>query len=250
MIQYLAGIFDAEGYVRIRKTKSGNNYSYTYECRIYMCELSIVNLFAERYDLTIKSSERGVNRKTAYYITFNGKDLRNSTFISDILPFLNEKRLQLQEIKNLIEGQDKETCYQKYLEAKKSFIHPIVGELSFPYIAGVIDGDGWFTMFNASKVVKSIRNTFAVGIEQRYFPLINYMLRFGGDMNIRTVKDSINHIQTYEWKIGDSSMLELLIAIEPFLIEKREKCQTLIKYIEKYEEFRQYSKKVLTWWKE
>lgn len=76
------------------------------------------------------------------------------------------------------------------------------------------------------------------------------MLRFGGDMNIRTVKDSINHIQTYEWKIGDSSMLELLIAIEPFLIEKREKCQTLIKYIEKYEEFRQYSKKVLTWWKE
>jgi hypothetical protein len=45
-------------------------------------------------------------------------------------------------------------------------------------------------------------------------------------------------------------MLKLLLAIEPFLIEKKEKCQRLIRYIKKHEEFRQYSAEILAWWKE
>ena len=37
MIEYLAGIFDAEGYVRIRKTKSKGaiNYSYIPEVKYF-----------------------------------------------------------------------------------------------------------------------------------------------------------------------------------------------------------------------
>jgi hypothetical protein len=44
--------------------------------------------------------------------------------------------------------------------------------------------------------------------------------------------------------------LPFLKEIEPFLIEKKERCKTLIKYIEKYEEFRKYSEETLRSWKE
>jgi hypothetical protein len=250
MIQYLAGIFDSEGYIRIRKTMSGNNYSYTYECRLYMCSFEIVKLFASQYNLEIKISERGINRQTAYYATLNGKQLRESSFISDMLPFLNEKRLQLETIKGLIEGEDKEICYRKYLIAKTNFEHSISGELSFHYLAGIIDGDGWLSMFNAGKGV-SFYNKYSVGLQQRYKPLIDYMNRFeGSKTHTCKVYNYQSHVQTYSWQNTTASILPFLKSVEPFLIEKKEKCQTLIKYIEKYEEFRQYSKEVLNWWKE
>ncbi len=142
MIKYLAGIFDAEGYVRIRKTKSSVGYSYTYECRIYMTNKEIIDLFSTQYNLVVKTSNRGVNRKLAYYVALNGKELRNSSFIKDLLPFLNEKREQLQAVFNLINSSDKEKSYQEYMLAKKDFSNVIIGELSYEYIAGVFDGDG------------------------------------------------------------------------------------------------------------
>lgn len=246
MKKYLAGIFDAEGYVRIRKTMSGKNYSYTYECRIYICNYETIKLFSDRYGLPIKSSNRGVDRKLAYYVTLNGKDLRESSFIKDLLPFLNEKRIQLQCIKDLIDKKiNKELCYKNYMLAKESFSHPIIGILSYEYIAGVIDGDGWFTMFNSSKKTESIFNKFAFGLEQRYKPMVDYMLKFGGNVNKRRVINAENHIQTFEWKSSRSEILDLLRNIRPFLVEKREVCEIIVEYIIRFEEFRSYSNKTL-----
>lgn len=249
MIEYLAGIFDAEGYVRIRKNKSGKSYCYTYEARVYMCDKNIVNLFAKNYGLTVKSSNRGLNRKIAYYVCFNGKNLRETSFIDDLLPFLNEKRLQLQEVKNLINCVDtKENCYNNYMIAKKSFNHEIKGELSYEYIAGVIDGDGWFSMFNASKDKGRLSaiNRFSFGLEQRYKPMIEYMLKYNGNISKRKLLDSDKHVQTYEWKTTKSDMLDLLISIEPFLIEKKISCLKFINYIKKYKEFKDYSISILS----
>lgn len=251
MKQYLAGIFDAEGYVRIRKNlNKGYGYSYTYEVRVYMCDLDIITLFSKQYDLKISSSNRGIDRKIAYYICLNGKQLRETSFIDDILPYLNEKRLQLQEIKNLILGiKDREDCYQDYMKAKESFSHPIVGKLSYEYIAGVLDGDGWFTMFNASKDKTrfSAINKFAFGLEQRYKPMIDYMLLFGGSVNQRPLL-SDKHTQTWEWRINDKTMLPLLINIYPYLVEKEDQCGKMIDYIQKYEEFKNYSQIMLSQW--
>ena len=84
MIKYLAGIFDSEGHVRIRKTMSGKNYSYTYECKIEMTNFEIINLFAERYDLQIYEYNRpDSNNKTSYSIALNGKQLIKNKNVSD-----------------------------------------------------------------------------------------------------------------------------------------------------------------------
>lgn len=248
MIKYLAGIFDAEGYVRIRKTTSGSSKKIHYipEVRFYMCDKQIVNLFGDRYGVEVKSDNRGLDRKIAYHVTIGVKQLKSTTFISDLLPFLNEKRPQLQEIYNLLEGKkSKEDCYQDYMKAKESFNHPIKGELDYEYIAGIIDGDGWFTMFNASKEGNSILNRFYIGLEQRYRPMIEYLLRFGGNFSIRSIKDKEHHRQTYEWKTGMRTMLPLLEVIEPFLIEKKQKCQDFIRYIKKCNELDMLSQQLL-----
>lgn len=251
MIEYLSGIFDAEGYVRIRKTKSKNskNYNYTPEVRLYMCDYSIVKHLAVIYNLDIKKDQRGRHKKTAYHVTLGVRKLRECTFIQDFLPYLNEKRLQLQEVSNLLSGvKSKEQCYQDYMIAKKTFDHSIEGVLSYKYLAGIIDGDGWLSMFNAGKS-RSIYNNFSVGIQQRYRPMIEYMTKFGGS-NVHKCKiyNYQSHVQTWSWQCTTVEILPLLKNIEPYLIEKKEKCQLLINYIEKHEKFREYSKEVLSKW--
>ena len=250
MIQYLAGVFDSEGYVRIRKTMNGKNYSYTYECRLYMTNSKIVKLFAKKYGLTMKSDERGKHRKIAYYVTLNSKQLRETTFISDLLPFLNEKREQLLQVKKLIEGVDKEVCYRAYMNAKLDFTHPVIGKPGPEYLAGIIDGDGWLSMFNANKGT-ALYNKFSVGLQQRYKPMIEYMTRFGGS-NVHTCKvyDKQSHVQTYSWQATTSSILPFLESIYPFLIEKKEKCLILMNCIQVYEEFRDRSEELLQLWQE
>lgn len=250
MIQYLAGIFDSEGYVRIRKNKNGSGYSYTYECRIYMCNKDIVEKFAKQYDLEIKSSNRGKHRQIAYYTTLNGKQLRETSFLSDMLNYVNEKRNQIVSIKNIIDGKDKEICYQEYMNAKIEFNHPVLSVINPEYLAGIIDGDGWLSMHNAGKG-RSFYNKYSVGLQQRYKPLIDYMNMFGGSQtHTCKVYDYQSHVQTYSWQSTTASILPFLKEIEPFLIEKKERCKTLIKYIEKYEEFRKYSEETLRSWKE
>lgn len=252
MIEYLAGIFDAEGYVRIRKSSvsTKGNYSYQAEVRIYMCDKRIIQKFADLYNLTVKSDFRGINRKIAYHVTIGKHLLKSTSFIEDFLPFLNEKKAQLQEVKNLLfTDKDTEKCYQDYMIAKEYFFHPTNTFLSFEYLAGIMDGDGWFTMFNASKGADSHKNTFKVGLEQRYKPMIEYMLNFGGYIQQRPIKDAVKHTQTYEWSTTNSNILYFLKQIYPFLIEKKDKCKILIDYINKYEEFKKYSILTIEKWK-
>lgn len=246
MIQYLAGIFDAEGYVRIRKTNY-KNPSYTPEIRIYMCSKEIIEQFCNLYGSTLKVSNRGINRKTAYYTGLGVNGLKSTSFISDFLPYLNEKRIQLEEVKNLLDGtKDKEKCYQDYMVAKTSFNHPVIDNISYEYLAGIMDGDGWFSMFNSSNNLNSIYNNFSVGLQQRYKPLVEYMTKFGGS-NVITNKvyDYNSHVQTYSWNLNTSKMLPFLENILPFLIEKKEKCKLFIEYVKEFEKFRNYSESIL-----
>ena len=253
MIKYLAGIFDAEGYVRIRKSvaTSKGSYSYTAEIKLYMCDKNIVNRFAELYGLTVKSEHRYLNRKVVYYCTMGNNLLKTNSFIKDFLPYLNEKRKQLEEVYNLLfTDKNNEKCYQNYMIAKQQFTHSINGILSYEYIAGIIDGDGWFSMFNAGSAKQSLYNNYSVGLEQRYKPMIDYIASLTEDGVHKTkTKDTANHVQTFAWYCSTSRILPLLKNIEPFLIEKRNKCNIIINYIEKQEEFRNFTQQELNKWK-
>ena len=242
MIKYLAGIFDSEGYVRIRKVKT----SYSIECKVEMTNLEIIELFAERYDLKIKECNRGIDRKLIYRVVLNGKQLRESSFISDLLPHLNEKYYQLDSIRRLLSGENKEVCYQEYMIYKKKFDHQIINQPSFEYLAGIIDGDGCINSINTGN---SLYNKYSIGLEQRYKALIEYMsIKFNGSSISKRKIKSVKHNQTYSWQNTTSNSLQLLIGIEPFLVEKKNKCRILINYINEMETFRKFSKSILNEW--
>lgn len=245
MIKYLAGIFDSEGYVRIRKVKT----SYSIECKIEMTNFEIIKLFSEKYNLKIKEFNRGVNRKLIYNVVLNSKELKETSFISDLLPHLNEKYYQLDCIKRLISGADRESCYQQYLFYKKNFSHEIINSPTYEYLAGIIDGDGYLSMFNSINKGTGSFNKYSIGLEQRYKPLVDYMSReFGGSNSCLRKTKSEKHNTTYSWQITTSDALKILNEIEPFMIEKKFKCNILINYINEFEKFKEFSKQSLQMW--
>lgn len=250
MIKYLAGIFDSEGHVRIRKTMSGKNYSYTYECKIEMTNFEIINLFAERYDLQIYEYNRpDSNNKTSYSIALNGKQLRETSFIKDLLPHLNEKYYQMDCVRRLISGENKEMCYQNYMIYKKTFNHGLVNKPDFEYLAGIIDGDGCLSMFNSINKKTGSFNKYSVSLEQRYRALVEYMsVTFGGSNVYLKKAKSDKHKETYSWQITTKDAVEILNGIEPYLVEKKSKCNILINYINEFEKFKEFSKQSLQMW--
>lgn len=79
--------------------------------------------------------------------------------------------------------------------------------------------------------------------------MIEYMTQFGGS-NVHKCKlyNNQNHIQTWSWQCTTSEALPLIKAIQPYLIDKKDKCKILIEYIKEYEKFREYSTEVLKIW--
>lgn len=105
------------------------------------------------------------------------------------------------------------------------------------YLAGIIDGDGYITVFNSSKDSSKFSplNRWRVGLEQRYKPLVQYMSNSLSGSNVWTrASNSKNHVTTYCWNHSTTNILEFLIKIEPYLIEKKDKCKKLIMYIKMY----------------
>ena len=247
MINYLAGIFDSEGYVRIRKTKkySGNEYHYIPEVRLYMTNKQIVSKFAKLYGLAVKTEQRGSHLKRVYHTSIGIGKLRATQFLNDFLPLLNEKKLQLQEVYNIVHtNKDKEECYQRYVKAKKDFTHPIQSKnITNEYLAGIIDGDGWISLFNGGKG-SSMYNQVNIGLQQRYKPMVEYVANIL-HKNVHQCKiyDYQSHIQTWSTNSYISSLttLEFLKDICPYLIEKKKKCKLVINYIKIYDKFKQLS---------
>lgn len=252
MIDYLAGVFDAEVYVRIRRTVKGTRVNFTPEIKIEMTNKEIIEIFCKRYDVKISTYQREGFKKT-YIFALGVRKLRETSFIDDMLPICNEKRLQLQEVWNVIrKGENLEAAYIRYMEYKKSFSHPIRESLSFEYLAGVLDGDGYLSMFNASRGTgNSVHNIISVGLEQRYKPMVDYFANLTNcNIHEPLIKDYNKHTKTFCWQSNSVKVLPLLIEIEPFLIEKREKAIKMIEYIQKLIEFKDLSKNTLTWWQD
>jgi len=244
MKKYLAGIFDAEGHVRIRRYSAN---SYIPSARVCMCNKEIIMLFVDKYNAAYYTEDRGENRKLVHIVNFTSKTLRESSFLSDVLPFLQEKRLLMQKANDILNLKiDREECYQEYMKVRRSFLHPLKGEITNEYLAGVIDGDGWLSMFRSCNNKDSIYNKFRVGLEQRYKPMVEYLaLTYSGNSLYKTKTYSSKHTQTYSWQHTTEKVLPLLENIAPYLIEKKKLCEILIKYIKEYEKFRKISSKTL-----
>lgn len=247
MIDYIIGILDSEGHVRIRRTQN-KNYKAYFSCEVTISNTNkdIINFIVSKYPECVIQEHQRANRKKEYKAVFNHSVLKTSSFLKDALSRSNEKYFQLLCIKNIFDiEKDNEQIYSEYLTHKKSFLHPIQNTPTPEYLAGIIDGDGWITLFNSSKGKPSILNRTSVGLQQRYRPLVEYLALKLGSSVLKNKVDLSCHTQTFSTYGSNYQIKRFVEEIYPFLIEKKYKASLTIEYLNEEELFRKKSTEIL-----
>lgn len=243
-LDYIAGILDAEGSVRIIKRKDW----YGVEIIISNTNLDIINFVTNVYPKSSVLKHKRFNRKLEYYISFGKNVIIESTFLNDMLSRCNEKYYQLLKVKEILEELDLEKkyeIYKEYIFYKKYFMHDLVNIPTDAYLAGIMDGDGWFRIHSAKGFTKSAILQLSVGLEQRYKAMVDYISLIDNSKIYNKHVKSINHTQTYSTQIQNINCENFLRKLVPFLIEKKDRVDVILKYIENYKKFKKISKMTL-----
>lgn len=236
MLEYIAGIFDSEGHVRLRPGKE----QLISEASIGMTDKEPIEIIAKLFDnkMHCDSRESLINRKPLYYLTF-GPNTGIVKFLNSIVPFLNEKRKSARIILEYLnlDINTRKLQKEKYLlEYKNSFHYSRLNEplyISYPYLAGIIDGDGCIScIFNNKNSNPSVRIT----LEQCYFDIAEYLYnQYKGNLYFRKIK-SENHREKICWTLSkDDSIVSFISNIIDFLILKKKRASRVM-LINKYRE--------------
>ena len=119
-ISYIAGFFDGEGCVRIKKANQGGN-SYYIIAHITNTNQKILKKVQDYFGGNTRLQEKGVN-KGIYNWCITSSEA--SDFLKTLLPFLIEKKEQAElaihfhKRKEEIDAKTKEILYKKMMELK------------------------------------------------------------------------------------------------------------------------------------
>lgn len=123
-IAYIAGFFDGEGCVRIKKANQGGN-SYYLIAHLTNTNQSILKMVQELFGGAIRKQEAGRNRPVYNWCVSSSEA---NDFLKTLLPFLMEKKTQAElginfhESKEKMTPSQKQSIYQKMMSLKKEII--------------------------------------------------------------------------------------------------------------------------------
>lgn len=115
---------------------------------------------------------------------------------------------------------------QAYATAKKSRCLPLIPTHA-AYIAGIVDGEGTIYIHDRRATrPESIRPSVSVVIANTYVPLLKWVSEITGvgNMGKANPKSLLPGFKPcYNWRTTSSAAVSLLIQIEPFMLEKRQR---------------------------
>lgn len=221
-IQYLAGLIDAEGHFKLRMTpKITSPLGGVF--KIEMTSLECIT-FASKVlnSKKIYTQNRGINRKLIYSISI-GKSENLLEVLNLLEPYINEKSRQLQIMKEYIslpldiQRSQKLKYYELFINERYKFNGTI--KCSYPYLAGIIDGDGIIS------ITKQPKNNLylAFALQQCFKEFPEYLYKtYGGSFQVRLAKKK-EHRDSYIWYGKHKEIGEILDNCSEFLIEKYKK---------------------------
>jgi hypothetical protein len=230
-LEYIAGIVDSESYFRMRKTKTSKVNGVDF-C-LQMTDREPIDYLVRNYGATYSYEIRGKDRKSIYTARLGKYNIL--PFINDLLPYLNEKYIQAKKIKEYLElSKDMQMNYAD--EAYNLFIKlrytSSMRFFSLDYLAGIIDGDGWITLFNDKRETLIV----SIGLELTFDALPIYLYKkYGGNLHFKVGKKS-THRNTVSWRISTIESLKLLKEVQPFLILKKHKADFILSLYRDIEE--------------
>jgi hypothetical protein len=204
-LEYLAGIFDAEGFVNLRSYGKGRLLAT--RAAIQMQDEYPLDILVRKYGCN-KTIMKRATTKDIHYIEF--KKHEQLLVLRDLLPYLNEKRLIAQAVVNYLELDKESKIAQSELHErliKDAWRkHPPSIMLSKSYIGGMMDGDGYFGVTIPKR--EGINGlTYKVGLEQCYPGVINELHRlYGGSVYNRKAKKK-EHRDSSAWALSSSDQV-------------------------------------------
>jgi len=120
-VAYIAGFFDGEGCVRIKKSNQGGNSYYVWVA-ITNSNKEILDYVAEIFGGSVRRAEKRVN-KWIYHFLITSSEATD--MLKTMLGFLREKKeqaelaIQFHEMKEKLKPVEKEAYYKKISELKK-----------------------------------------------------------------------------------------------------------------------------------
>ena len=230
----MAGIIDSESYFRIQKK---DNWL---QCGIDFClgmtDRAPVEWVVKRYGATFQIENRGPDLKTMYYARLGKYNIL--PLINDMLPYLNEKYQQALKIKTYLSlsKQDQKTFAQATRDDFLSTRYTgSVRFFSIRYLAGIIDGDGWISLYNSERDGVTV----SIGLEQCFHPLPKYLSElYGGGFSVNKPA-KIQHRQTASWRIGHHETLRLLNDLKSYLILKKDRALYVLSLFEAIDKLEQ-----------
>ncbi len=184
----------------------------------------------KRYRLEIKKS---INKGQ-----FKKLPVPDKTVLEEIYLVDNQTPSRIGEIYNVSSGTVRLWLRDYGIPVKRPFtskLKPNLSETDKAYLAGLMDGDGTINMGKFKN--KRARTGFGVSSDVAFITTYKHFADkiyelIGGDLKTFIYKDSREKKEGYRVTMSNArSRLALLELIEPYLILKKERAQTMIEYI-------------------
>ena len=243
-MEYFAGLFDAEGYITL--TNRGN-----YLIGMEMTNETVINLLQKTFGGVISKRKRDKRRKTWVW-RLNNDDIPN--FIQQIKPFSIIKSPQINTLETYLDQ-----TREKRRENRSNFvslisnlkrpeiprtpltqIYKTTSEPFFKWLAGMMDGDGNFCLYETLNQGKWTQFQSYIGVFNVFFEPIQFIQdHLGG--TISSLKKTKNPI--WKWTPFQKNISNICESVIPFLIIKKEQCKLVLDYhkMKKSNRFIQYS---------
>ena len=243
-MEYFAGLFDAEGYVTL--TNQGN-----YLIGMEMTNETVINLLKNTFGGVVDKRKRD-DRRNTWAWRLSAKEIQN--FIDQIKPYSIIKLPQIEALQTYLDQprEERRKNRSNFVSLISNFkkpeiprsplnqIYPEISEPFFKWLAGMMDGDGNFCIYETLNKGKWTQFQSYVGVFNVFIEPIQFIKdHLGG--TVTSLKKTKNPI--WKWIPNQKNIPFICESVLPYLIIKKELCKIVLSYhkMKKSNRFIQYT---------
>jgi len=235
-MEYFAGMFDADGWVSL--VPDGH-----FVIGLEKSNEKIIQMFQDKFGGRIHKKKKRNGRKQTYVWNISTIKETSINFIDSVSAFTQVKTKQLQELKEYlhlsrdlrrenrklyaadIANFKKPTFYTK--EQIKVPTNIIPDDSFFKWLAGFMDGDGNFTVFEYQNGPKRTFDSWIGAFNTFGEPIIYIKERLDGSIS---QYKGINY-PIWKWVCNQKTSEFVCTSLEPYLIMRKQQCSLVNEYL-------------------
>ena len=234
-LKYIAGLFDADGYVGISNWCNGK--SFILKCSVSNTDLNILELIQKDYGGRINVNViKNKNHSHQFSLNFNGDD--TFTFLNLILPYTVIKHDQIELALTFPRNMDRSyltndvkskrlSIYNKLKKMKYGTTIPPNSMLSDEYMAGFFDGDGYVGIVKWSNGIHYLLRSSLTNINTEFLNLVQK--EYGGNIYAKSLANVKYDGQYYIMFYGVNAK-EFIHKILKFTFVKKKQIQVALDF--------------------